>query len=102
MTAPCLNSAQRDQPFKDRLGVKFFNDLPDLHPLCLTYLTYIYIYNKGSSTAQGAQPQHKRCPIMLGRLGRPNKPPKINRKTVNFLPRWVRHCPTFSRDEVAA
>ena len=28
----------------DRLGTKFFNVFTPLHPLCLTYLTYIYIF----------------------------------------------------------
>lgn len=38
-------------PEKCQLGAKFLNVCAHLHPICLSYLTYIYIYNIGSSTA---------------------------------------------------
>lgn len=44
----CPTSLTRAYPFGGKLDAKFFRVLPDLHPLCLTYLTYIYIYYKGS------------------------------------------------------
>ena len=52
-------------PFGGKLAAKFPRVSAHLHPLCLTYLTYIYIYYRGSGRGR-AHPLGSSLTSLLG------------------------------------